>query len=59
MLRKLIVLGITAGIAKKAWDAYQGKDKHATATLGSAGRTPTLYKPVTKTPTVDSRPDAT
>ena len=33
MLRKLIMLAITSGLAKKAWEAYRGRSGSRRATL--------------------------
>ena len=36
MLRKLIMLAITSGLAKKAWDSYRGK--HARTPFPTSSR---------------------
>ncbi|MBI2772231.1 MAG: hypothetical protein HYX47_21610 [Burkholderiales bacterium] len=47
MLRKLIALAITSGLAKKAWDMYQEKNgARPTASAGKARRKPA--SPVTR-----------
>ena len=47
MLRKLIALAITSGLAKKAWDMYQEKNgARPTASAGKARRQPA--SPVTR-----------
>ena len=38
MLRKLIMLAITSGVAKKVWDNY--RQKHTQAPFPTAGRPP-------------------
>ena len=61
MIRKLIMLAITSGLAKKAWDSYQqGNRGMAASDSGGRSRASTV-KPKTKTGkiiTPDNRPDA-
>jgi hypothetical protein len=54
MLRKLIVLAITSGLAKKAWDRYK-KDKHATAAAAQPAR---KRKPASRSRSTESKPEA-
>lgn len=44
MLRKLIMFAITSGLAKKAWDSYQGN--RGVAASGRAGGTGRPVKPL-------------
>lgn len=44
MLRKLIMFAITSGLAKKAWDSYQGNRGVAASGRRSSSRRP--VKPV-------------
>ena len=59
MLRKLIMFAITSGLAKKAWDSYQG-NRGMAATGGTARPRATTVKPKVRSKiiTPDSRPDA-
>jgi hypothetical protein len=59
MLRKIIMLAITSGLAKKAWDSYQGN--RGVAASGGTGRMRrTSATPVksARIITPDNRPDA-
>jgi hypothetical protein len=57
MLRKLIMLAVTSGLAKKAWDSY--KQKNAMAASGGTGSPRgATAKPVVKARATESRPDA-
>jgi hypothetical protein len=58
MLRKIIMLAITSGLAKKAWDSYQGN--RGVAASGGTGRMRRTSTPVksAKIITPQNRPDA-
>jgi hypothetical protein len=60
MIRKLIMLAITSGLAKKAWDSYQqGNRGSASAGHAARGRASTVKpKAKAKIITPDNRPDA-
>ena len=53
MLRKLIVLAVTSGLAKKAYDYYQ--QQHAAATQPKAGKPAARRTPRAK---ASAKPDA-
>lgn len=48
MLRKLIVLAVTSGLAKKAWDLYKEKEGRASATGESPFPKSAQRKPATR-----------
>ena len=61
MLRKLIVLAVTSGLAKKAWDMYRlnGGRVSPVAASGGTGRRHNSTKPVVRAKSYDTvRPDA-
>lgn len=58
MLRKLIVLAISSAIAKKAWDAYKDKERHAAASSPRTSGTLTPRQPRKDPAFVETRPGA-
>ena len=59
MIRKLIMLAITSGLAKKAWNSYQ-QGNRGMASAGGSRSNATTVKPKVKSKiiTPDNRPDA-